>query len=44
MMRLRGPRTDPSTVFSTFDRDQLGDIHNHCQKECLKISKLAKFA
>ena len=44
MMRLRGPRTDPSTVFSTFDRDQLGDIHNHRQRECLKISKLAKFA
>lgn len=32
---------DPSTVFSSFDTDQLFNIHEHCCKECL--SKLAKF-
>ena len=32
-----------STVFSTFDKDQLANIHQHYWKECLKISKPAKF-
>ena len=34
---------DPSTVFSTFDMDQLGKIRRHHWKDCLKISKLAEF-
>ena len=29
--------------FSTFDKDQLANIHRHCWKERVKISKLAKF-
>ena len=33
---------DPSTAFSTFDKDQLANIHRHYWKERLKISKLAK--
>ena len=33
---------DPSTVFSTFGKDQLANIHRHYWKERLKISKLAK--
>ena len=32
---------DPSTVFSSFDTDQLFNIHEHCSKE--RLSKLAKF-
>ena len=34
---------DPSTVFVTFDKDQLANIHRHYWKERLKSSKLAKF-
>ena len=34
---------DLSTVFSTFDKDQLANIHRHYWKEHLKISKPAKF-
>ena len=30
-------------VFSTFQMDQLGRIHQHHWKERLKISKIAKF-
>ena len=36
-------KIDPSTVFSTFDMDQLAKIHQHRWKECLKINKAAKF-
>ena len=36
-------RIDTSTVFSTFDLDQLDKIHQHGWKECLKISNAAKF-
>jgi len=32
-----------TTVFSTFDMDQLGKILQHHWKERIKISKLAKF-
>ena len=32
---------DPSTVFSSFDTDQLLNIHEHWCKE--RLSKLAKF-
>ena len=32
---------DPSTVFSSFDTDQLFNIHEYCYKE--RLSKLAKF-
>ena len=32
-----------TTVFSTFDMDQLGKILRHHWKERIKISKLAKF-
>ena len=34
---------DLFTVFSTFDIDKLGKIHQHHWKEHLKISKIAKF-
>ena len=34
---------DPSTVFSTFDVDQLRKIHQDHRKKHLKISKVAKF-
>ena len=38
------PKIDPSTVFSTFDWDQLAKIpQQHCWQERLKISKVAKF-
>jgi len=39
----RGYIIDPSTVFSTFHRDQLAKIHRHRWKECLKINKVSKF-
>jgi len=32
---------DPSTVFSSYDKDELFNIHEHCCKE--HLSKLAKF-
>ena len=32
---------DPSTVFSSFDKEKLFNIHEHCCKE--RLSKLAKF-
>ena len=41
--RLRECLIDPSTVFSTFRRDQLAKVHRHRWKERLKISKVAKF-
>ena len=34
---------DPSTVFSTFNMDQLVKIRRHHWKERLRISKIAKF-
>jgi len=37
------PTIDPSTVFSTFDWDQLAKIRQHSWKERLKIRKVAKY-
>ena len=36
-------RIDPSTVFVTFDMDQLGNIRQHDWKQRLKISEIVKF-
>ena len=36
-------KIDPYTVSSTFVWDQLAKIRQHGWKECLKISKVAKF-
>ena len=41
---LESDRVDPFGLFSTFDNDQLANIHRHyCREVRFKISKLAKY-